>query len=311
MSELRKALEEYLAVRRALGFQLSREAITLKEFVRFAERENASFITTDLALRWATQPQDAHSTWWAKRLGMVRRFAQYRVALDPRTEVPSQQLLPHRFRRKQPYIYSDEEILWLIEAAKKLRSPMGLRASTYSTLFGLLTVTGMRISEVIALDRRDVDLNEGILTVRRTKFGKTRLVPLHSSTRNTLCKYARLRDRIYPHPQTPSFLLSDRGTRLTQCTVRWTFVRLSRQIGLRGPADRRGPRLHDFRHGFAIRTLLAWYRAEEDVQRRLPQLSTYLGHRHVADTYWYISAVPELLHLAAQRLERTKGDVTP
>lgn len=307
MSQLRIALEEYLALRRKLGFKLCRAGDLLENFVFFAEQEGASFITTKLALRWAIQPKDCQPAWWATRLGIVRRFAQYRSAADPRTEIPPQKLLPHRYHRKHPYIYSDNEITRLVKAAQELPSPMGVWASTYSTLFGLLAVTGMRVSEPIGLDREDVDLTQGILTVRQTKFGKSRLVPVHPSTQEALRKYARLRDRICPRPKTPSFFVSERGTRLTQWSVRRTFVQLSHQIGLRGPEDRHGPRLHDLRHGFAIRTLVAWYRAGIDVERHMPELSTYLGHTHVTDTYWYISAAPELLRYATLRLERKEG----
>jgi integrase len=192
-------------------------------------------------------------------------------------------------------------------ASKQLVSATGLRAATYATLFGLLTVTGMRISEALALNRSDVDWIEGVLTIRRTKFGKTRLVPVHATTRRALERYARFRDRIYPKPKAESVLVSECGNRLTQDTVRWTFTRLSRQIGLRGPSDRRGPRLHDFRHRLAVDTLLRWYRTGADVERHLPELSTYLGHTHFSDTYWYLSAVPELLQLAAARLETRGG----
>jgi integrase len=301
---LREALEEYLKVRRMFGFKLRIPGSLLRKFVTYAEREEASCITRELAVQWATQPKNCQPHQWANRLGMVRTFARYVSALDPRTEIPPEGLLPHRFHRKGPYLYTDEEIVRLIEAARQLPSPRGLRAFTYATLFGLLAVTGMRMSEPIALDREDVDLTRGILTVRRTKFGKSRIVPIHASTLEELRYYAELRDRLCPRAQTRSFFVSERGTRLTEWSVRWTFVHLSRQIGLRGPEASRGPRLHDLRHGFAIETLLRWYRAGVDVEQHLPELSTYLGHVHVHDTYWYISAVPELLQLATQRLEQ-------
>jgi len=240
---------------------------------------------------------------------MVRQFARYRSATDPRTEIPPQGLLPHRYHRKPPYIYRDDEVVRLIQAAQQLPSPKGLRAATYSTLLGLLSVTGMRISEPIHLDCDDVDLAEGILTVRQTKFGKSRLVPVHPSTQKVLRHYACLRDRIFPRPVTPSFFVSERGTRLTDCTVRWTFVRLSHRIGLRGPSDRRGPRIHDLRHAWVIRTLRHCYGAGEDVERRLPAITTYIGHGHVTDTYWYFSATPDLLKLAAARLDRARLEV--
>ncbi len=309
MINLKKALEEYLAVRRALGFKLRLAGSLLHGFVEFAEKEEASFITTKLALDWATQPKDAQPAQWANRLRMVRIFAKYHSATDPRTEIPPEGLLPYRYRRKLPYIYTEAEISKLIGAAKKLPSPRGLRAPTLSTLFGLLAVTGMRMNEPINLDRKDVDLKNGILTIRQTKFDKSRLVPVHITTRNKLREYARLRDKFCPQPMSPSFFISGRGTRLTDCTVRHWFIILSHQIGFRGPDDSYGPRLHDLRHGFAVKTLLNWYKSGCDVENNISVLTTYLGHRHVADTYWYISATPELLQLAALRLEKKKGEL--
>lgn len=306
MSELRAALEDYLAVRRGLGFKLRLPGSWLQDFVSFAEQEGSHFITTKLALRWAQKTTNAQPAQWANRLGMVRQFAQYRSATDPRTEIPPQGLLPHRYRRKAPYIYRDEEIRTLIDAAKQLPSSSGLRPWTFSTLFGLIAVTGTRVGEPIALNREDVDLSRGDIFIHQTKFGKSRLVPVHPSTQKVLQEYARRRDAIYPCPKTPSFFLSERGTRLTDGMVRWTFVKISHQIGLRGPTDRRGPRLQDLRHTFTVRTIMRWYRAGLDVEQHLPELSTYLGHAHVAGTYWYLSATPELLQLVAKRQQHTK-----
>ncbi len=304
MNELQQALDEYLALRRALGYKLYETGLVLRQFVQFAECEGVDFITTDLALRWATQPANAQPAHWAKRLSIVRGFAQYRSASDTRTEVPPPDLLPHRVRRPSPYLYTDNEVTCLIKAAEQLPSAIGLRRYTYATLFSLLAVTGMRLSESLGLDRDDVDLTHGVLTIRGAKFGKTRWVPIHSTTQRALQRYAVQRNRLCPNPQTPSFFVSERGSRLTAYIVRHTFVKLSRQIGLRGPTDSHGPRLHDFRHRFAVNTLLGWYRSGIDVERHLPQLATYLGHAHVTDTYWYLTATPELLQLAARRLER-------
>lgn len=303
MSDLQTALDEYLNIRRALGFKLKNEGTALLQFLLFLEKKDASFITTDLALQWATLPENVLPTHWARRLTMVRIFAQFHSAVDPRTEIPPQGLLPFRYRRKPPYIYSDVEISRLLEASSHLRSAIGLRASTYSTLFGLLAVTGMRVSEPIALNRQDVDLVRGILTVRLTKFGKSRLIPIHLSTVDKLAEYSRLSDRLFSSPRCPSFFVSEKGTRLTQWSVRWTFVKLSREIGLRGPNDSHGPRLHDLRHTFAVKTLLKWYQTGVDVERHMPELAAFLGHTHVNHTYWYISAVPELMRLANKRLD--------
>jgi integrase/recombinase XerD len=301
---LRKAVEDYLSMRRSLGFKLRDMGYNLHHFVSFMEREDARVITTELALRWAQQPRDVLPAHWATRLSFVRSFARYWSATDPRTEIPPTGLLPYRAKRATPYIYSDGEIQQLLKAAGNLAPPTGLRAWTYCTLLGLMTVTGMRISEVIHLDRDDVDLEQGLLIVRATKFGKSRLIPLHPSTVEQIEVYCKRRDQFYPRPSTSRFFLSNQGTPLTDCMVRWTFVKLSRQIGLRKAGDSLGPRLHDLRHRFAVTTLLHWYQTGVDVEQRLPALSTYLGHAHVTDTYWYLSAIPELLARTKDRLEK-------
>jgi integrase/recombinase XerD len=310
MNELRKSLDEYLSIRRKLGFKLQRAGKLLHDFVSFAEKESVSFITAELALRWATQSKDCQTAWSAQRLGIVRGFAKYQSVMDPRTEILSQALLPYRYRRKLPYIYSIDEIKRLINTAQQLQSPLDLRAATYSTFFGLLAATGMRISEPIGLNRKDVNLMKGVLTVYKTKFGKSRWVPIHPTTQKALKQYDRLRSKVFPKPRTDSFFISEQGTRLTYSTVRNTFVKLSQQIGLRGPHDSHGPRLHDFRHSFATSTLLTWYRNGMDVDRHMPELSTYIGHARVSDTYWYLTAVPELMQLATIRLERAQKGIS-
>lgn len=312
MSALQLALEEYLAARRALGHKLRLPGRLLQRFVVFAESSGATSITTEIALTWAMQPAKAQPAQWAARLAMVRRFARYCSAIDPKTIIPPSDLLPHRYRRpSSPYIYRDEEITQLIDAAKRLPSPTGLRPQTYTTLFGLYAATGMRCNEPLRLDRGDADLVDGVLTVRNTKFGKSRYVPLHPSTQYALQAYAICRDRLCPNPYSPSFFLSERGTRLTEWAVRWTFVKLSREIGLRGADDSRGPRLHDLRHRLAVMTLLRWYRDDVDVERHLPELATYLGHSHITDTYWYLTATPELLQQALLWAEQSQPETYP
>jgi integrase/recombinase XerD len=312
MTPLREALEAYLALRRGLGTELFRPGAHLHRFVDFLDREGAAVVTAELALRWATAPVSATPATWAGRLAHVRRFASWLSATDPRTEVPSRELLPDRYRRRPPHIYSDEEVERIVRAAARLASPLGLRARTYATLFGLLAATGLRLGEALALDRDDVDLRAGILAVRRAKFGKSRFVPVHDSTIKALRRYAQQRDRLLPRPASPAFLLSERGIRVTQCSARYNFAVVSRAVGLRPPSrghrHGRGPRLHDMRHRLAARTLVRWYREGRDVERELPRLSTYLGHVHVADTYWYIEAVPELLRLATERVTRPQRD---
>lgn len=305
MSTLHHAVEEYLALRRSLGFDLRDVGLQLQGFATFADHEGATHVTVDLAVRWATQSKATESATRAARLHAVCGFARWRHATDPRTEIPPPDLLPSQYHRKRPYIYSDEEIDRLLLAARGLRSRGGLRGLTYATVFGVLVVTGMRVREVVGLDREDVDLAEAVLTIRQTKFRKSRLVPVADSTRHALTTYADERDRRWHQPAT-AFFVSETGCRLTHWAVRDTFVKVSRAIGLRAslPGQRygHGPRLHDLRHRFAVRTLVEWYRAGVNVEHHLPYLATYLGHVHVNDTYWYLEAVPELLALATQRL---------
>lgn len=311
MTKLRRAVAQYLALRRSLGFALLGPGPMLQQFVAFVEKQGADHITTELALTWARLPATAHPSHWSRRLSIVRGFAAFLHGIDPRTQVPAPGLLPHRYQRKPPHIYTPDEIQRLLEAAWRLPSKLGLRAQTYGTLLGLLVVTGMRISEAVGLERDDVDLGVGVLTIRRTKFGKSRLVPVHASTRRALQHYAVYRDRRHLAPRCGRFFVGERGEPLTVNVVEQTFVKLSHRIGLRAPGDRHGPRLHDLRHCFAVTTLIRWYRAGLDVERHLPKLSTYLGHSHVTDTYWYLSAVPALLRLAAARVAGPRGRQRP
>ena len=307
MKSVRNAIEDYIALRRSLGFKLHGMATSLGKFASFLEQKEAPYITTALALEWAMQTVDHSPSHWAQRLGFVRVFARHWSATDPRTEIPPAGLLPFRARRARPYLYTEQEIQRLLTAAKSLSSSSGLRPWTYHCLFGLLAVSGLRISEAIKLERQDVDFHQELLTIRQTKFNKSRLIPLHTSTRDVLTQYAEHRDRLVPSPRSSCFLLNDCGRCLERSTVLRTFHDLSRQIGLRGPSEHTGPRIHDFRHRFALNTLIQWYRAGEDIERRLPVLSTFLGHTHVADTYWYLSVHPELMGLATSRLEQRWG----
>jgi integrase/recombinase XerD len=304
VKKLEQALNHYLQVRRSLGYRLREPESLLRNFVAFLQAERAPYITRRTALRWATRPAKAQPATWAQRLGIVRRFAIWHSAIERRTEIPAAGLLPHRYRRKPPHLYSDEEIEKILRTTQQLPSPNGLRALTYTTIFGLLVATGMRVNEALSLDRSDVDLKCGILHIRRTKFGKSRFVPVHSSTVEALKNYSKVRDRLFPAPLVPAFFISEKGGRITEWIARYTFAKLSQRIGLRASAKGHGhgPRLQDMRHRFAARTLISWYRAGIDVEQELPKLSTYLGHVHVNDTYWYLEAVPELLQLATDRL---------
>ena len=307
MKNLREAAEDYINLRRALGFKLMNAESLLKDFVSFMEQENAPYITTILALRWAKEPKNVLQSCWGSRLSLVRCFAPYVKAIDLRNEVPPYRLLPYKYHRCNPYIYRDEEVLRLIQACESFTAGNGLRRRTYYTVFGLLAVTGMRISEVTSLTRGNVDLTQGIITIRLTKFSKSRSIPVHKSTLQVLKEYDRLRDQIYPAVKIPSFFLSDQGTCLTNCAVRCAFIRISHRIGFRKPTDSHGPRIHDFRHSFAVKTIIKWYREGINVESQIPLLSTYLGHTKPSDTYWYLSSVPELIGLAAARLEKHLG----
>lgn len=309
MTTLRSAVQEYLALRRGLGFKLHDAGRALLKFVTFMEQHRASSITSRLALAWAQQSQTVQPTEWARRLSIVRIFARYRRATDLRTEVPPDGLLPYRPKRARPYLYSDEEIRRLLRAALTLPAKGGLRPWTYHGLFGVLSVSGLRLGEARNLHVDDVDLDTGVLTIRGAKFGRSRLVPLHASSREVLARYlARRRRHWAGRPVSSYVFVSNWGNRLDVGAIHRTFYALSRQIGLRGPLDRHGPRIHDLRHRFAGKTLWRWYRTGEDPERRLPILSAYLGHVHVRDTYWYLSAWPELMHEAMRRLERRWED---
>lgn len=305
MSRLREALVDYLRIRRALGYKLERAGKLLPQFVDYLEQLGADIVTTEHALAWATLPAGGSGRWWAFRLSMARGFAAYLQTLDPATEVPPKDLLAGRPPRATPYLYSDEEVAALLTAAGMLRS--SLRVATYRTLIGLLAVTGMRVGEAIRLDRGDLDLKHELLVVRNSKFGKSRELPLHPSTIRALRDYQRLRDRHKPPPATPALFVSPAGTRLLYCNVHATFRQLRARAGLEPRSARCRPRIHDLRHSFAIRTLLDAYHGEGEIEPRLSLLATYLGHVRPDSTYWYLSAAPELLALAGQRLERHLG----
>lgn len=300
MSRLRTALERYVGMRQGLGYKYHGPARRLSDFVTFMEARGAETITTALAMKWVTligrQPS------WSIRLTDVRCFAQHLAHFDPMTEVPPQDAVPPA-RRAKPYIYTDAEITALLAAALSLPPANALRRWTYHCLFGLIAVAGLRHSEALDLRRDDVDLDQGILTIRETKFGKSRLVPLHATTVAVLSDYAARRDAHLVAPRSPYFFVAEQGGRLLHQYVHRVFWQLSRQIGLRQRAQRNGPRIHDLRHRFAVQALINWYRAGEDVERELPVLSTFLGHANVRDTYWYLSAAPELMTHAARLLD--------
>jgi integrase len=308
MTGLRIALERYLSMRQGLGYKYRDQARRLRDFVTFMERRKATTITTKLALAWATLASGQGAS-AARRLIDVRGFARHIASIEPKTEVPPTGIFP-QWKRPKPYVYSEGEIKALLAAALTLPPTDGLRCWTYHHLFGLIVVTGMRLSEAISLERGDVDLKEGVLTVRQAKFGKSRLLPLHPATSAALGSYAERRDGHLGSRCCPHFFVAERGTRLQKWSVQRVFWCLSREIGLRCPGDSIRPRVHDLRHTFAVHTLVRWYREGANVEEKLPALSTYLGHTCVRDTYWYLSACPDLMQEAVRRLDR-RWEVKP
>ena len=308
MSALGQSVEDYLSIRRALGYKLVDEGRLLIDFTAFVDQAGAVTVTTDLAVAWAMRTQHSSARWWARRLSMVRGFARYQQTIDPASEIPPVGLLPRRNHRPTPYLYSDEEITVLLAAARTLTRP--LQAATYETLLGLLASTGMRIGEAMRLDDPDIDWVNAVVTVNNSKFGRSRFVPVHPSTLDALRVYTDLRDRLCPYPNAPSVFVSTRAARLAHSTINATFHQLLDQAGFDRAASRGRPRVHDLRHSFAVKTLLGWYRDGADVQACLPALSAYLGHVHPSDTYWYLTAAPELLALAADRLPAPEGGRT-
>lgn len=311
MNTLREALHEYLHLRRGLGFKMHDASLQLPRFVSFMDERQAGHITARLALEWAQQAPSVQPAEWARRLGFVRGFARYRSATDALTEIPPPGLLPHRSTRARPYLYTDEEVQRLLEAALKLPTnwpSTPLRPWVFHCLLGLLSVTGLRISEALNLQLGDIDLEHGVLTIRDAKLGRSRLVPIHPSTCAVLTKYLQRRKQFFGQPVSQYVFVSRCGTRLDGGRVHRAFYALSRCTGLRASGASKGPRLHDFRHRFAVKVLTRWYQSGEDAERLLPALSTYLGHVCVADTYWYLSSWPELMAQAMARLERRWGE---
>lgn len=299
MTTLGDHLDDYLQLRRGLGFQLGRHGESLPGFVAYLETNSATTITVELAVAWARLPQGIKPITVDFRLSAVRGFARYLHALDPAHQIPPLGLLSVSRRRPAPYIYTPREIDDVLAAARRLRPP--LRAATQTALLGLLAATGMRSGEAMALARADVDLVEGVITVRHAKSDRMRLVPLHPSATTALRAYATTRDRLCPTPSVDRFFVSVTGRALHRRETDGVFRDITASIGLR--TDTVHPRVHDLRHAFAVHTLIDGYRNSADISALLPVLSTYLGHVEPANTYWYLSAVPELMQLAAARLE--------
>lgn len=304
MTSLSDMVEDYLAVRRSLGFKLSGYGRLLGDFVAYLDAAGATTVTAEAAMAWAVQPKHATPKWCSTRLSVARGFASHLHAFDPTAEVPPVGLIGRGQRRTEPHIYSDDELVALMGQAHTLAPRF--RGATYETLIGLLVVTGMRPGEPLRLDRGDIDWAGCIVRVVGSKWGKSRDVPVQPGTLQALGRYARARDRAWPQHRSDSFFVSTAGTRLAISDVDRTFARLRQQAGITWPAGRRAPRLHDVRHTFAVKTVIRWYREGIDVEAHLPLLTTFLGHANPSHTFWYLSATPELLALAARRREHAK-----
>jgi integrase/recombinase XerD len=306
MSGLGEHAQEYLRARRALGVKLERAGRLLPQLVGYMEAAGASTITRELAISWAQLPTGALPRHWAARLSIARGFAAYLQTINPATEIPPIGVFAVRYQRPTPYLWSRQDISRLLEAARELRP--ALKAASYEALFGLLAVTGMRLGEAIALDRADVDLNDGVITIHapNVKLQRARLVPLHATTVQALEHYVKTRARLCPKPSSSTFFVSGVGTRLDRSSVAETLRTLTTALGLR--TDTVHPTAHQLRHSFAVSTLINWQRSGVAIDERIAVLSTYLGHVSPAETYWYLTATPELMDSAAQRLQRHLGD---
>jgi integrase len=298
MSELDAHLANYLRLRRALGFKLEYPGQVLPQFLAYLQAQGATRITAEHAIAWAGLPKEVLPVHLAHRLGAVRGFARYVKAIDPKTEVPPVGVWSATTPRRTPYVFSQGDLADLIAAARRL--PPAFRGATSQTLFGLLISTGMRVGETLALHRGDVDLIDGVLTIREAKFDRCRIVPLHESTTAALAAYATVRDKHLPYPQSDAFFLTDTGKALRYNQAHQAFVEVTTTLGLRSGTVQ--PRIHDLRHRFTISTLLAWHQAGMQPGNQMAVLATYLGHVHPASTYWYLTATPELMELVAARL---------
>jgi integrase len=301
MRPLGEELADYLTLRRSMGFKLRRAEKLLGQFVAHCEQIGADTITIEIAIGWSSLPEGASTSWVSHRLGVVRAFSRHLALVDDRNQVTPTHVVAHRPCRATPFPYTEDEVLAMMAAARSLRSPV--RQATFETIIGLLWATGMRIGEALGLDIGDADLAQGVLTVRDSKFGKTRELPLHPSSTAALAAYAKRRARWFPAQTTDPFFVSATGTRVLYCNFHLGFQQLVASAGITARSRSCRPRPHDLRHAYAVRTLIGWYRDGVDVEANLPKLSTYMGHVAPANTYWYLSAAPELLALAAQRLE--------
>jgi len=295
-------VEAYLTYRRSHGFQLSVDATQLRSFARFVDAMGTEeHLTVALAVAWARAARRPSPLTWGRRLEVLRGFARYCLRADPATEIPPPDLFGRAHRRLVPHIYTDEELVALLEATGTLVPQQGLRPATCRCVFGLLAASGLRISEALALTRADVDLATGVLCIRDAKFHQQRLVPLHPSVTACLSTYAQRRDQLIPRPLCDRFFLRDDGRPTNQRGILYALHTLCQQLGWQTRSDYAHHRLHDLRHTFIVRSTLRFYEQGIDVNRAVLALSTYVGHAKISDTYWYFTGIPELMAIAAER----------
>jgi len=311
MRTLKQGVTDYVALKRAMGFSFARQASDLHRFCKFMDEHKCKYISTELAKEWALKG-DKQPTWWhARQLSILRTFALYWRTVEPRTELWPENIWPMRYQRKHPYIYNAGEIERLLNTCRALQPVDSLRPTMFYTLFGLIAACGLRLSEAVELKDSDIDLKVGIITIRRTKFNKTRSIPVDETTRVALEKYVLARDAYreqyqYGRKRLDLFFVTNNETFVNTNMAEWTFDKIALKCGVR-TQSRRGPRLHDLRHTFVMHTLKEWYRQGKDVESLLPILSTYVGHAQPGSTYWYITITPELMALASERLDRYMG----
>jgi integrase/recombinase XerD len=306
MNKLKKILADYIALRRSLGFEMTKHDIALREFLKFFMAQKAQYLTIKLALQWARKPQDTNPAWWTDRLSMLRGFAGYWKTIDPRTEVPPVHLLLPWYKRPMPHIYTEEQIDQILKATQRLSPPHNF---IYWTLFGLLTATGIRIGEALALNNEDVDLKQGLITIREAKCHKSRILPVDCTTKHVLQRYTQQRNRWFQAPKASSFFVAMDGRRPSHYCAWRRFGRIIAQLRIESPSTKCAPRLHDLRHTFAVRSLISFYQSGQNIDRKIHALSIYLGHKGIACTYWYLTAVPELMSMALAKLEEKIGGV--
>lgn len=311
MKTIHEGVADYVAMKRAMGFSFYYQELKLKSFCKFLKAKKRKRFTAELAKTWALEGRKRPDSLSSGKLSVVRAFAVYWQSIDPHTELWPENLWPIRYKRKNPYIYNRAEIHKILKGCEELEPEGSLHPLTFSTLFGLIATCGLRLSEAVELQKQDVDLKNGVITIRRTKFNKTRILPIHPTTVKVLANYVVTRNRFFEnylskHVRSEHFFISNNETPIANGVAEWTFNKIALQCGIR-KESRKGPRIHDLRHTFVVNSLEDCFRQGKDVETLLPVLSTYMGHAQPGSTYWYMTITPELMSLASERLDQYMG----